>query len=162
MPTLAGKYGPDSFNYADGRPAANALVTVKNLNGTFATIYTNKTKQFTVTNPFSADQYGNIGFYVNPGEYILNIAGYEMNVVVDTHPNEPPSTEGQISSFRFDQTVPQSVFTVDHNLGRYPVAVSLFSLDLSVNYSEYIVQHLDINSLRITMDLPTAVSVLLV
>lgn len=54
------------------------------------------------------------------------------------------------------QVLAATVWTIDHNLGRRPAAVALFSADWTTQYSQYLVQHLDENSLRVAMDTPTA------
>lgn len=58
--------------------------------------------------------------------------------------------------FQFTQSMPASVWQIDHNLGRHPASVSMFSADFSVNYFGFVVQHLSVNSLRLSMDIPTA------
>jgi hypothetical protein len=57
----------------------------------------------------------------------------------------------------FHQAVPASVWgPIEHGLGGRPAAVSLFSADFGQEYSEFAVQHLDADTLRIAMDEPTA------
>lgn len=51
------------------------------------------------------------------------------------------------------QVVPQAVVTVAHGLGYRP-AVSMFSPDFGVQYAEFGVQHLDVNTVRVSMDTP--------
>lgn len=53
------------------------------------------------------------------------------------------------------QLIPQSVWLVQHNLGRYPVAWSMFN-EQDFEASEYSVQHLDLNTLRVSVDMPVA------
>lgn len=68
-----------------------------------------------------------------------------------------PSGGGStIISYTHDQEIPSTVWTVQHNLGRYPAAVSVFSNDLSVEWSEFGVLHIDLNSLYITADIAIA------
>lgn len=62
---------------------------------------------------------------------------------------------GETHGYTHTQTVAQSVWTVTHNLGRYPVAWSLFD-DAGRECSQYVVQHLDLDTSRASMDLPTA------
>lgn len=59
------------------------------------------------------------------------------------------------------QTVPQATFPVTHGFGREPAAVTLHSLDLSRRYQGFEVAHLDVNTIRISMDKPTACVVLI-
>jgi hypothetical protein len=68
----------------------------------------------------------------------------------------PPGQGGDSPWRRHDQVVPQAVFTVVHNFGRQPAAVSLHSLDLQRRYEGFEVAHLDPNTVRISMDVPTA------
>jgi hypothetical protein len=58
-------------------------------------------------------------------------------------------------AYEFLQPIPQSVWTISHGLGRFPVAWSLFD-DNGRLCSEYEVQHLDANTCRVSMDVPTA------
>lgn len=58
-------------------------------------------------------------------------------------------------AFEYVQPVPQSVWTISHALGRYPVAWSLFDEE-GRECAEYEVQHLDLNTSRVSMDTPTA------
>jgi len=53
------------------------------------------------------------------------------------------------------QAVPQAVWTVEHGMGKYPVAWSLFDTDGQL-CGEYLVEHLDEDTLRVSMDIPTA------
>jgi hypothetical protein len=53
------------------------------------------------------------------------------------------------------QTMPQSVITVTHDLGFRP-CVTAFSLDYGTQYSEFTTQHMDLNTLRVSMDNPQA------
>jgi len=76
-------------------------------------------------------------------------------------PVGPPGPSGG-ETFRHDQTTAATVWLVDHNLGRYPAAVVLFMPDLSEQYREYKIQHLSVNSLRVSMDIPTAGVALLI
>lgn len=63
---------------------------------------------------------------------------------------------GGSPSFVFTQSIAQSVWTVAHNLGEYPAAVSIFSADWALQFDEFSVRHTDVNNLLISMDTPTA------
>jgi hypothetical protein len=69
---------------------------------------------------------------------------------------------GDVVAYRHDQQTAQSVWLVEHDLSRYPAAVSVFAADFSEQYDEFFVQHLDTFRLRIAMDLPTAGIALLI
>lgn len=58
-------------------------------------------------------------------------------------------------AYEYVQEVPQAVWTVSHALGRYPVAWSLFD-DAGRECSEYVIQHLDVDTCLVSMDVPTA------
>lgn len=53
------------------------------------------------------------------------------------------------------QDVPQAVVTVAHNLGYRP-SVAMFSTDYGTHYAEFQTQHLDENTVRVSMDNPQA------
>lgn len=53
------------------------------------------------------------------------------------------------------QPTAQSVWEVYHGLGRYPAAFSLHDTG-DVLCSNYRVQHMNLDSLRVSMDVPTA------
>lgn len=63
---------------------------------------------------------------------------------------------GGPANFVFTQSTPQSVWTVAHNLGQYPSAVSVFSADMQTQYDEFSVRHTDVNNLLVSMDTPSA------
>lgn len=57
----------------------------------------------------------------------------------------------------FVQATPAAVWgPIVHNFGYRAAAVALFSADYSQQFDEFTVQHLDDNSLRLSMDTPTA------
>lgn len=75
--------------------------------------------------------------------------------VVTEGPPGPPGAAG--SGYRFEQTVPATVWgPITHGLGFRPGGVSLFDALFGTQYDEFVVQHLDDNTLRIAMDVPTA------
>jgi hypothetical protein len=53
------------------------------------------------------------------------------------------------------QVVPQAVVTVNHGLGYRP-SVAMFSTDYGTHYAEFQTQHLDENTVRVSMDNPQA------
>lgn len=63
---------------------------------------------------------------------------------------------GGTANYVFTQSTPQSVWTVAHNLGQYPSAVSVFSADMQTQYDEFSVRHTDVNNLLVSMDTPSA------
>jgi hypothetical protein len=87
-PVLAGQYGPEGLEFPDGRPARNTPVLVRNLDGTPATLYTNKEKTAEADNPIDTDEFGNIWFFAVPGEYELVVNGNAIPILVPVHPND--------------------------------------------------------------------------
>lgn len=67
----------------------------------------------------------------------------------------PSGGGGVTTAYTHIQSTPQSVWDVYHALGRYPAAFSLHD-DSDVLCSNYRVQHMDLNSLRVSMDTPIA------
>jgi hypothetical protein len=60
-------------------------------------------------------------------------------------------------AYEHTQLVPAAVWgPIVHGLGAKPAAVSLFDATFATQYDEFAVQHLDANTLRIAMDVPTA------
>lgn len=67
--TYAGFYN-DVIPYASGRGAAGVSVTVKvHGSSTLATLYADRTKAATTSNPVTTDVSGNLTFYADPGLY---------------------------------------------------------------------------------------------
>jgi len=63
---------------------------------------------------------------------------------------------GAIRAYTHSQDDPATVWVVQHNLGRRPAAVTAFSADWSVQWDEFLVQHIDANLLYITADVAIA------
>jgi hypothetical protein len=61
------------------------------------------------------------------------------------------------AGLQYTQPVAATVWgPIDHNFGYRPAGVSLFSADFTLQYDDFVVQHLTANSLRIAMDVATA------
>lgn len=76
-------------------------------------------------------------------------------VVGPPGPPGPPGAAGAGTYYVHTQTLAQSVWLVNHNLGRFPIAWSLFDT-VGRLCDEYEVENTDINNCRISMDTPTA------
>jgi hypothetical protein len=70
-------------------------------------------------------------------------------------PSGPPGPSGGGVTFEFHQLIPQSVWLVNHEFGRFPIAWSLYDTSGRL-CDEYIVEHTDVNNCRVSMDTPTA------
>lgn len=70
-------------------------------------------------------------------------------------PRGPAGSSGG-AYLRHEQTTPASVVTVVHDFGRWPAAIVLTSLDGSITFTTFGVEFLDLNTIRISIDKPTA------
>lgn len=88
---------------------------------------------------------------------VIELGDPDGTFIVGITPIHDPSTGGggEVTKHEHQQLTPQSVWTVEHFLNRYPSAWSLYD-DEAVLCEEYQVQHLDMNVLRVSMDVPTA------
>lgn len=94
MAVLAGRFGSVPMFFVDGRPAVSASATIKNLDNSTATLYTDKTKATTATNPVTTSATGTLTFYATPGEYLVVIGTNTVQVAVGLHPDEVLSGGG--------------------------------------------------------------------
>src|SRR6476619_7048250 len=114
MTTFAGHWGPEALINTFGAPYLSVAYTVL-LAGTStpATLYADRTKGSTVSNPGrTTDAKGNVSFFADPGSYDLSILG----VVV-----LPGLTVGADDA---DLTVPS---------GTFPLVKDAATLDLSLS-----------------------------
>lgn len=152
----ASYWGPEAILYStNGDPARSVPMEVREIvTGNLATLYADADRVSTVANPVKTDSFGNLAFYIDPGTYLVSIVGaaQQFKIVVSGE----GSGSGGDDTFEFVQSIPQSVWTVSHNLGYRPASVSVFSLDFSEQYDEFTVQHVSTTQLLISMDVPTA------
>lgn len=153
----AGYWGPEAIIYStNGDPARDVAMSVKDaITEALVPLYADAQRAVALPNPVRTDKYGNLSFYIDPGTYEVSVDGsdYEFTIVI---PSTGGSSGGSGGSFEFVQNIPQSVWSVSHNLGYRPAGVSLFSLDFVTQYDEFSVQHVSSNQLLISMDVPTA------
>lgn len=76
-------------------------------------------------------------------------------VVPVAGPPGPPGMAGG-AYLRHEQTTPASVVTVEHGFGRWPSSVTLTSLDGSTTFVTFGLEFLDLDTIRISIDQPTA------
>lgn len=70
-------------------------------------------------------------------------------------PAAPGGSDVQIQ-YVHTQTTPATVWTVVHDLGRRPSAVSVFNPDLSVEWVDFGIHHVDSSTLYVTADVAIA------
>lgn len=88
--TYAGRWGPESFIGISGAPKRLLPVTVYARGTTnLATLYTDRTKNFTTANPTSTDSRGNLSIFAEPGEYDISADGVTLQITVPDDPAEP-------------------------------------------------------------------------
>lgn len=111
---LKERFGPDVVLYDDGTLVREQAIPVyvAGTNG-LAQLYADILGAATTSNPVPTDAYGNLSFYVDPGEYELELNGYRVRVTVE-------SSAGAGSGVQIDQTSPVSQATYAHALGRVP------------------------------------------
>lgn len=78
-----------------------------------------------------------------------------IGITVGT-PSAVVPSGGAATSYTHSQDTPATVWVVQHNLGRRPAAVSAFSADFSLQWDEFVVQHITSNLLYITADVAFA------
>lgn len=153
----ASYWGPETIIFStNGDAARRTPMAVRDaVSGILVALYGDPDRIDILDNPVKTDEFGNLAFYIDPGTYLVSAVGstYSFRIVVGA---ESGGGGGGGETFEFVQAVAQSVWTVNHNLGRRPASVSVFSLDLSDQYDEFTVQHVTINQLMISMDQPTA------
>lgn len=152
----ASYWGPEAILYStNGDPARKVPMAVRDaITHNLVALYADADRVEVLDNPVLTDTYGNLAFYIDPGTYDVNMVGstFTFRIVIPA----VGSGGGGSGTFEFVQAIPQSVWTVSHNLGYRPPSVSLFSLDYSQQYDGFAVQHVNTNQLLISMDLPTA------
>ena len=89
--TYAGSWGSDSITSPTGDPLPNYLVTVRNPDGSLATLYTDRTMATTGPNPVSTDSEGNLRIFAVPGDYYF--VGSVATVLVTVQP-DPADVHG--------------------------------------------------------------------
>jgi hypothetical protein len=155
---LAGYWGPEAILYSTtGDPAKSVAVEIReDLTNVLATLYTDRNKTGVISNPTKTDRLGNLSFYTEAGFYKVSVLGTTETFLVEVRGESTTGGGEGPGQYEHVQPVAQSVWTVSHQLGFRPSAVSLFSLDFAMQYDEFAVQHIDTNNLLISMDAPTA------
>lgn len=155
-----GYWGPEAILYStNGDPAKRAWIEVRDeATNQYAFLYSDANGVEPLSNPLLTDEFGNLAFYTDPGTYFVKLSGsaQQLRIVVDDPSGGGGGPGPGGGSFEFVQSIAQSVWTVQHNLGYRPAAVSLFSMDYQQQYDEFAVQHVNTNQLLISMDTPTA------
>lgn len=67
-----------------------------------------------------------------------------------------PSGSGSGAYLRHEQSSPASVVTIVHDFGRWPSSITLTSIDGSITFAVFGVEMIDLNTIRISIDQPTA------
>lgn len=81
---FAGMYGPHGIEFDDGAHARRAPITILEgwTGNTPATIYTDRTKATTASNPVVTDKHGNLVFFAEPGPYRISYANVQVTISV--------------------------------------------------------------------------------
>lgn len=91
---FAGLY-TKGITYKSGPAAPGVAVTIKpHGSGSLATIYTDRTKATTTSNPVTTDSNGNLSFFADPGEYDFTALGGTFSDQVPADPLEYQDAAG--------------------------------------------------------------------
>jgi hypothetical protein len=125
MALYANLYGPEVVEYPNGAHASNVPILVKNTNGSTAVLYTGADRAAQAANPVFTDSLGNLAFWADPGNYLLDAPGVNVDIpiAVMTNPAEPAGGGGGGGSFRHIQNTPALEWTANHNLGFPPAGL---------------------------------------
>lgn len=123
MTIYAGQWGPESLEYPDGTHAVNKAVRVYEEDGsTLASLYADREKAVAAVNPVLTNNFGNLIFWADPGNYFCEIGGFWFEAQVQRDPEEPGS--GSVG-FTHVQSTPSASWVFANPLGDYPGSVVL-------------------------------------
>lgn len=91
---MIGLFGPRSFTYPNGNPAANELVSVLDVNGNPAELWADQDATIAFTNPIATDSMGNAYFYIEEGSYELVVRQVSIDINVDAGIPGPKGDKG--------------------------------------------------------------------
>jgi len=74
--------------------------------------------------------------------------------VVSLGPSAPNTA--RLTQYHHVQALAATVWEIQHNLGRRPAAVTLFSSDWTSQFGQFVVLHVSADLLRVSMETPTA------
>lgn len=120
MAQYANRWGPEDVNYAGSRKPARLTTATVYFPGTetLVPLYADAERTAQATNPVLTDSLGNLTFWVNPGEYEVEINEHRFPVSIGLHPLEPVSGGGGAVGYQHIQTIPATEWTIPHNMGR--------------------------------------------
>lgn len=76
-----------------------------------------------------------------------------LSAITVGNPTSVSTGGGDMAFYEHVQTIPATVWTVVHNLGRRPAAIAVYSADWLTEYADYAVTHVDTTTLYITADI---------
>jgi hypothetical protein len=141
-----GVYGPETFDYASGAPARGIPVYVYD-SGTLnkAQLFFDANGLSSAPNPLITDQYGQIFFFVELGDYDLVASSVTTPITVDQPVIPTPSD----ASFTWHQANAGTTWTIPHLLGFNPAGIELIdSQNEHIGYDT--LTYIDDNNLALT------------
>lgn len=120
-----------------------------------AQLYADQAGTVPVSNPVLTDSNGWVSVWVENGDYWGFISRQAFYLIIDLDPN---LTHVWPSTFRWEQTVPGTVWAINHGLNSFP-AVSVLSTDNELIVGD--VTYVDDDNLTITFGAPMAGTVFL-
>lgn len=107
-------FGPEAVLQRNGVPARGVPVQiVERGTQTPVALYSDSGGVTPVANPITTDEYGNLFFYSAPGDYDILVNSGRIPIVVTA-----AGSGG--GTYTHVQTIPNSVWTIIHNLGFKP------------------------------------------
>jgi hypothetical protein len=126
-----GLYGPERLQYASGGPVSFLPVYVMIRDtSTLAVLYGDPSGSTTVANPVWTDQYGELTFFTELGDYDLwandqVIAQITLDEAVPGNGQVTPRELVTATRYTHTQNIASAVWTIDHTLGYKPAGVAV-------------------------------------
>lgn len=133
----------ENFKYPNGQVAAGQAITIYD-RGLFTqpALYVDEAGAVPLLNPVVTDEVGNVHFYIAPGAYDFSVASVRVPFDVDAALSVP--------SYTHVQTIPNTTWTIIHNLGFKP------NVSVVVGGEEVLtdVEWPDLNTVIVGLDIP--------
>lgn len=110
-----GHFGPYGVRFTSGAPAYDRPIRVETAGGVLVSLFNDSAGLDPAPNPKNTDQYGNLYFYCQPGEYWLEYGVARIPIVV-SEADTTPGGGATLGSYHHDQQEASLVWDVVHNL----------------------------------------------
>lgn len=117
-----GLFGPERLQFASGGPAVETQVYVfLPTTNVKAVLFADPDALTTASNPLWTDQYGELSFFAEMGNYDLVVNGARIPITIDTAAPSGGITESDVdrmTHWTHTQTLPEKDWVIDHPLGK--------------------------------------------